>query len=237
MDKAAAIWYQRRKDSMCLMPMTRSHPRPIPTTNRSKSVTETEPTQTDQSQQGRTIHTTRSSYREAVLEHLFTGALLKTLWRRGVHAEVLRPFVDDAGYDLVVDANCVIRHIQLKSSFLHATTSEQRVHQDLGRKPSGCVVWLRFDEATLRLDEYLWFGAAPGHRLPDLSRFKVARHTKGDASGRKAERPMVRVIPKGKFDRIPNMDQLAQRLFGLDYSRAESPAEHSIRATPEPGPD
>ncbi len=186
-------------------------------------MTETEPAKADQRHQGRTIHTTRSSYREAILEHLFTGALLKTLWRRGVHAEVLRPFVDDAGYDLVVDANRIIRHIQLKSSFLHAKTSEQKVHQHLGCKPSGCVVWLRFDEKTLRLEEYLWFGAAPGDPLPDLSRFKVARHTKRDASGRKAERPMVRVIPKAKFDRIPNMDQLAQRLFGLDQPNLPIP--------------
>ena len=181
-------------------------------------MTKTDPTEpeTDQNQVGRGIHTTRSSYREAVLEHLFTGALLQTLWLRRVHAEVLRPFVDDAGYDLVVDANRITRHIQLKSSFLHATTAEQKVHQHLGLKPSGCVVWLRFDEATLQLDEYLWFGNAPGHRLPDLSGFKVARHTKGDARGLKAERPMVRVIPKGQFVRIPTMDQLTERLFGLD---------------------
>lgn len=181
-------------------------------------MTKTDPTEpeTDRNQVGREIHTTRSSYREAVLEHLFTGALLQTLWLRRVHAEVLRPFVDDAGYDLVVDANRITRHIQLKSSFLHATTARQTVHQHLGLKPSGCVVWLRFDEATLQLDEYLWFGNAPGHRLPDLSGFKVARHTKGDARGLKAERPMVRVIPKGQFVRIPTMDQLAERLFGLD---------------------
>lgn len=69
-------------------------------------MTETDPTGpvTDQNQMSRTIHTTRSSYREAVLEHLFTGALLQTLWLRRVHAEVLGPFVNDAGYDLVVDA-------------------------------------------------------------------------------------------------------------------------------------
>ena len=65
---------------------------------------ETDPTEpvTDRNQMSRAIHTTRSSYREAVLEHLFTGALLQTRWLRRVHAEVLRPSVDDAGYDLVV---------------------------------------------------------------------------------------------------------------------------------------
>ncbi len=160
------------------------------------------------------IHTTRSSYREAVLEHLFTGELLRTLWLRGVHAEVLRPFVDDAGYDLVVHANRITRHIQLKSSFWRAKTARQKVHQQLGLKPSGCVVWLRFHEATLQFEEYLWFGNPPGDPLPDLSRFAIARHTKGDASGRKAERPAIRVIPKGRFVSISTMEQLAEKLFG-----------------------
>ena len=116
-------------------------------------------------------HTTQSSYRETVLEHLFVGELLRTLWLRGIHAEVLRPTADDAGYDRVVDANGTLRHIQLKSSFSTATTARQKVHQHLGLKPSGCVVWLRFEESTLRFNEYLWFGGLPGEPLPDLSAF------------------------------------------------------------------
>ena len=160
------------------------------------------------------INTTWSSYREAVLEHLFVGELLRTLWLQGVHAEVLRPFVDDAGYDLVVDANRITRHIQLKSSFQHATTARQKVHQNLGLKPSGCIVWLRFNEATLCFHEYLWFGNPPGQPLPNLCGFDIAKQTKGNASGWKAPIPSMRVIPKGQFVRISNMNQLAETLFG-----------------------
>ena len=160
------------------------------------------------------INNTWSSYREAVLEHLFVGELLRTLWLRGIHAEVLRPFVDDAGYDLVVDANRVTRHIQLKSSFQHAATKQQKVRQDLELKPNGCIVWLQFNEATLCFHEYLWFGNPPGQPLPNLCEFKIAKNSKGDASGRKAPIPSMRMIPKGKFDRISTMNQLAETLFG-----------------------
>ncbi len=44
------------------------------------------------------VHSFRSSYREMVLHHLFVGELLRTLWLKGLHAEVLRPRTDDSGY-------------------------------------------------------------------------------------------------------------------------------------------
>jgi hypothetical protein len=161
-------------------------------------------------------HSRQSSYREALLEHLFVGSLLRTLWCAGpVPAEVMKPQVDDAGYDLVVEANGVIRHIQLKSSFRGATTASQKVHLRLGEKPSGCVVWVVFEPETLDLGPFLWFGSLPGAPLPDLASFKVARHSKGDATGHKADRPMIRVIPKGRFTAVATIKGLLGVLFGI----------------------
>jgi hypothetical protein len=86
-------------------------------------------------------HSVRSSHREALLEHLFAGAVMKLLWVTGVpRVEVLKPQVDDSGYDLVLEANDVVRHIQLKSSFRGSTVRHTTVNVALGRKPSGCVV-------------------------------------------------------------------------------------------------
>ena len=161
-------------------------------------------------------HSRQSSYREALIEHLFVGALLRTLWCAGpIPAEVMKPQVDDAGYDLVVEANGVIRHIQLKSSFLGARTASQKVHLRLGEKPGGCVIWVVFEPKTLGLGPFLWFGSSPGKQLPDLASFKVARHTKGDATGHKAERPMIRVIPKGRFKSLGTIEEVLGVLFGL----------------------
>ena len=55
-----------------------------------------------------TTHSLRSSHREALLEHLFAGEVMKHLWLRGDwRLEALKPQVDDSGYDLVLEANGV----------------------------------------------------------------------------------------------------------------------------------
>ena len=60
-----------------------------------------------------TAHFLESGLREKVLEHLFVGDLLRCLWRKGARdIEVLRAEVDRAGYDLVLECNGVLRHVQ-----------------------------------------------------------------------------------------------------------------------------
>ena len=115
------------------------------------------------------VHSEQSSYREKLLEHLFIGEILRHLWRLGVTtAEFLRPEVDSGGYDLVIACNKIIRHIQLKSSYRGAKTARQNINIRLADKPSGCVVWMIFDETTLELGPFLWYGGLPGEPLPDI---------------------------------------------------------------------
>ena len=159
------------------------------------------------------IHSLRSSYREALLEHLFIGELLRHLWKQGRFVEVLKPQVDDAGYDVCLESNGVIRHVQLKASFEESKTAKQNVHLNLAEKPSGRIVWIRFDTETLDLVSFGWFGGKPGKPLPSLSELKKAKHTKGDGTGKKLERPMIRVIPKARFEEVKTMEELAERLF------------------------
>ena len=161
-------------------------------------------------------HHLLSSYRETLIEHLFVGDLMRVLWRHGpIRAEIMKPQVDDAGYDLVVECNGVTRHVQIKASFIGSTTRSQKVHLHLTKKPSGCVVWILFDPETLQLGPYLFYGDKPGVALPSLAGFKTARHTKGDAKGVKAERPMIRVVPKGSFKSIDQIESLVALLFGI----------------------
>lgn len=161
------------------------------------------------------VHSEHSSYREKLLEHLFIGAVLRHLWCQGIaSAEFLRPEVDSGGYDLVIACNTVIRHIQLKSSHHRAATAKQNVNICLAEKPSGCVVWMMFNETSLDLGPFLWFGGLPGERLPDIQSFPVARHTKGNALGVKAERPHIRVLKRAVFEQVASIPELVQRLFG-----------------------
>ena len=160
-------------------------------------------------------HNLYSSYREALLEHLFAGEVMRHLWLRGnIRIETLKPQVDDAGYDLVLEANGVVRHVQLKSSHTGSSTADVKVSLDLAKKPSGCLIWDWFDPRTLRLGPFLWFGSQPGLPLPDLSTLKVAKHTKGNAQGVKLQRPNVRVIPNHRFESLATIEELVLKLFG-----------------------
>lgn len=161
-----------------------------------------------------------SSLREKLIEHVFVGDLLRVLWRRDIFdLEVLRAEVDRGGYDLVLECRNALRHIQFKSSHRGAKTSEVTINLKLADKPSGCVIWVLFDQNTLRLGPYLWFGAAPGHGLPPLGD-KVARHSKADSSGHKAERPNLRIVPRRCFTELKTMDEVIDVLFGALGSAA-----------------
>jgi hypothetical protein len=159
-------------------------------------------------------HSLNSSFREKLIEHLFIGELLKLSWvNKDFSLEVSTPEIDNSGYDLIVESLGVIRHIQLKSAFVGAKTSRQNVNVALSTKQSGCVVWIYFCQNSLKLGPYLFFGNNPGEPLPDLTKLKVARHTKGDAVGYKAERPNIRTINKGRFKHYETITDLYDALF------------------------
>lgn len=168
-----------------------------------------------------TQHTHLSSYRERLIEHLFLGELLKLSWHTdGCSLEIAKPEVDNSGYDVVAEAQGIVRHVQLKTSVLGGGTKVQNVHMRLASKPSGCVVWIYFHPDTLQLGPFLYFGGeTPGAAMPSLAHRKTAVHSKWskDAdteAASKAQRPNLRVLPKGSFTRFDTVAELYQQLFG-----------------------
>lgn len=162
-----------------------------------------------------TLDTHQSVYRERLLEHLLIGDLLKYSWlHAGAKLDVSQPSIDRSGHDVVLEANSVTRHVQLKSSSHAATTPAQKVHVGLATKPSGCVIWTRFDRATMDLGPFLFFGAEPGLPLPPLDAFKIAKHTKGNKDGVKKERLNLRIVQKSQFRSIADIPTLYRALFG-----------------------
>jgi hypothetical protein len=156
-----------------------------------------------------------SSLREKVLEHLFVGDLLRCLWRLGRRdIEVLRAEVDYVGYDLVLECNGYVRHIQLKSSHRNSAAAAVNAHIALAQKPSACIIWIRFDPSTMELGPFLWFGADPGQPVSPLGD-RLARHTRADHTGMKGLRPNLRVIRRSSFRELSTIDEVAGALFGL----------------------
>jgi len=160
-------------------------------------------------------NTHHSSYREMLLEHLFVGGVMRHLWLRKIaQFEVLKPQVDDSGYDLVLEANGFVRHVQLKASASDSSTAEVKVSLRLAAKPSGCVIWMHFDPKTMELGPFLWYGGSPGYSLPDISKLPIAKHTKANSLGIKLPRQGHRVLRRSAFQKVSTWEGIVDRLFG-----------------------
>jgi hypothetical protein len=161
----------------------------------------------------------KSAFYEQLVEHVFISEVLQEAWYRfGETVEVLRSEVDASGYDVVLECNGILRHVQLKTSRSGGKTARQKVNVALAKKPSGCVVWIVRDEdqATNRMSlSYRFFGNAAGYPLPCLDNYPTAKHTKGNKDGLKTERPAIRVIPIRDFAKIETTTELVTRLFGF----------------------
>ena len=68
-------------------------------------------------------HNDASSLREQYLEYGFLGELCREMWKRGIEMDILRSHTDRSGYDILLEANGVERHVQMKSSFVGAKTA------------------------------------------------------------------------------------------------------------------
>lgn len=70
-----------------------------------------------------------------------------------------------------------------------------------------------FDESTLNISHFLFFGGAAGEPLPDLSQLPIGKHTRANQNGEKLSRNNIRDIPKGRFTRIESCAELFKVLF------------------------
>jgi len=148
-----------------------------------------------------------------MMEYSLLTDIMKVLWRRGCYRfDVLHSFTDSSGYDVVLEADGKMRHVQLKSSYEGSKTATQKINISLAEKPNGCVVWFFFDEETLEFTNILWFGSSYGGGIPALGD-RVAKHSKANAQGVKKERKAMRVLAKGKFEKLTDIQELVDRLF------------------------
>jgi hypothetical protein len=154
---------------------------------------------------------TKSTYRERLVEYLFIGEILRHLWRRGVYnVEVLKPAVAHSGYDLVLEYNQTIRHIEFKASNIGGKRNDVTVNAGLRSAPSGCVIWVNVNPDDLELGPFWWFGGEPGAPLPSMEGFRRGKQTRGD----KRERINTRKITRSKFTRLDTVAEIVQKLFG-----------------------
>ncbi|UKK86192.1 hypothetical protein L7H23_08885 [Sphingopyxis sp. BSN-002] len=155
-----------------------------------------------------------SQLREKTFERLFLAELSKTLLlERRIAFEVLRSEFDASGYDVVVTAGPIMRHIQLKVTRVGGKRRHVDIHTELSDRPGGCVIWMMANPETLGIGPFYWLGGEPGAPLivPDG---KITRHSKANASGVKAERQALRNVSKRHFHRYDGIGDVADALFG-----------------------
>ncbi len=159
-----------------------------------------------------------SSFREQMLQQVFISEVFQEVWLR--HRKTIklhRPEGDSSGYDLVLEHDHIVRHVQLKSSRADSPTVRLTVSAELSEKASGCVVWLVYKvrPEVCRVDlAYRFFGSDPGKPLPSLEKYEVANHFRGKA---KNVRPRLRVVPKADFSPEMDLGQLMVKLFGPGF--------------------
>ncbi len=156
-------------------------------------------------------HFTHSTLREHIVEHIFVGDVLKTLWQSGVtDAEILRPEFDAHGYDVVMTRGSVVRHVQLKTQ----AAGKVSVSRALAEKQSGCVIWVGLNKETMELGPFMWFGGLPGKPLPDISAYPNPKRPTHNAKGVRPIRKNHHVLPPAAFTKLISLDEVVAKLFG-----------------------
>lgn len=161
-----------------------------------------------------TALSTYSSTREKILEHRFIAEVTAEIWRAGrFDFAVSHSEVDNSGYDVIIEVGAVTRHIQLKAMQVGGARREFGLQVRLTEKPSACAVLMLHDPKTLEIVQWRLFAGLPGAPIPALGD-RIVRHTKGDRTGFKAERPALRSVPLALFVPVAGVGELVERLFG-----------------------
>jgi hypothetical protein len=155
-------------------------------------------------------HFVNSTLREKVVEHVFVGDALRLLWKNEVlNVEVLRSEFDAYGYDLVMARDKIVRHIQFKTGRSNKPAGVS-VAQTLGKKPSGCVIWIRVTD-KLEMGPYFWFGDKPGKPLPDIDKYEVPLRPTYNKAGVRPPRPNHRLIPKHGIHKVGDIGKCSYK--------------------------
>lgn len=157
--------------------------------------------------------------REKVLERVFLTDLSRVLLiGLRIPFEVLRSEFDGHGFDVIVEARGIVRHVQLKATRIGGKRASVDVNLALADKPGGCVVWFMADPEALTVGPFYWLGQPPGEPL-DVPDGQNARHSRANALGVKGERKGLRRVPMGKFTRMEGIEEVAMAMFGTDHDQ------------------
>ena len=132
-------------------------------------------------------HVTHSQLRESLTTHAFLAIIGSEIWRRGHYdTEIMKPEFDASGHDLVITANGVTRHIQLKATILSSRRANWDASDRLASRPSGCLIVLHVDDENLKIQRFGLFAGPPGTLCPTIPATEQPDSGKGTPRLRKS---------------------------------------------------
>ncbi|HEX8980848.1 MAG TPA: hypothetical protein VF811_14160 [Parasulfuritortus sp.] len=164
----------------------------------------------------------RSSHIENILQHAFLFELGSHVWRQDPRERltILKAEVDDAGYDLIVERDVMIRRIQLKQAHDGKTPKSFSFRVEFAMHPGACIVVIHYSMRDLRPTSYSFFGQGLEEEMPYVGPERVTyapgRRT---ASGEKVVRTKYRDAPFSQFKQNLSMGELLDELFPTDALR------------------
>ncbi len=113
-----------------------------------------------------------SRFFENLLEHRFLHDLSSRLVTQHPPRllNVLKAEVDQFGFDLVLSVGGITRHVQMKTRSGNPAPNPYEISESLWALQSACVIWMRYDQASLEPIGYYLMG--PG--LPSRDQFKIS---------------------------------------------------------------
>jgi hypothetical protein len=159
-----------------------------------------------------------SLYFEKMVEHKFISDIMTYCWYKNkTTLEILHSEIDSNGYDLLISYKDINRYIQLKTSEENGKTVNQKLNSLIVNKQNPCIIWIirNYDiKRKIFNFNYLFWGSNIDSPLPDIGRYKIAKHTKANAQGIKKQRQNIRLIPKKDFIKFDDIERLFEKLFG-----------------------
>lgn len=164
-----------------------------------------------------------SLYFEKLVEHRFISDMMTyCLYKKGITLEIIHAEIDTNGYDLILSYKNINRYIQLKTSEEDSTTSSQKINLLIIEKENPCIIWIirRYDNNINDFRfKYLYWGANRNEPLPDIGKYKIAKHTKANSLGIKKQCKNTKIIPKGDFIEINSIEELFDKLFLISFPK------------------
>jgi len=175
---------------------------------------------------------------EKILEYRFLAELTSELYKHDTPFDVMRGDVDHHGYDLAIEANGRLRHIQLKGKKAGARARGWHCNDNLWQRGSGCIVLLEHAKFCSEISGIRFFGGRPGEKLCKAPRIR----TKGPPKPRvvKGKKPSKKVwVTSGYFEerlkKGEEVKELARLLFGelppSQSSQSEDSGDNALNSS------